>query len=215
MILYLFTMLALASPIKDPVAAALNNFHHVVSYRVTLRSRSDGSTTIIRYFFKKPGFVRMEFIKPHNGAVLVYNPAKKEAQLRPLGFFKYLVLTLAPNNKLIISPTGHRVDASDPGTFLETVKALAERGNIKIVGEEKIGGQEALIVEVQGGEGIANSFGIHRYLLWLDTRTLLPLKTESFDLRDKKVEEVLMDDPEINIDLPDSLFDLRSYDQKY
>jgi hypothetical protein len=208
MIIYLFLLFALVTPLKDPVAAALESFRHVASYRVTLRSQSNGSATIIRYFFRKPGFIRMEFIKPHNGAVLVYNPEKREAQLRPFGFLKSLVLTLDPDSKLITTPMGHRVDASDPGTFLETVKKLAEHGEARTMGNEKVGGQEALIVEVQGEEGIADKEGIHRYLLWLDVRTLLPLKTKSFDLRGKQVEEVLMDDPEININLPYSLFDL-------
>jgi hypothetical protein len=208
MIINFFLLLTLATPIKDPVAAALESFRHVASYRVTLRSRSDGSAAIIRYYFRKPGFVRMEFIKPHNGAVLVYNPVKKEAQLQPFGFLKSLVLTLDPDNRLITTPKGHRVDASDLGTFLETVKKLAERGKIMIMGNKKVGGKDALIVDVQGEDGIVVSDGIHRYLLWLDIRTLLPLKTKSFDLRNKPVEEVLMDDPEINIDLPDSLFDL-------
>jgi hypothetical protein len=208
MIINFFLLLALTSPLRDPVATALESFRHVASYRVTIRSRSEGSATIIRYFYRKPGFVRMEFIKPHNGAVLVYNPVKKEAQLQPFGFIKSLVLTLAPDNRLITTPTGHRVDASDPGAFLERVKKLAEHGKIVTMGNEKIGGKEALIVDVQGEEGFVVSGGIHRYLLWLDIGTLLPLKTKSFDLRNEPVEEVLMDNPEINIDLPDSLFDL-------
>lgn len=150
----------------------------------------------------------MEFIKPHNGAVLVYNPVKKEARLRPFGFIKSLVLTLDPDSRLITTSRGHRVDSSDPGTLLEAVKELAVHGKIMIMGNEKVGGQEALVVGVTGEDGIANSDGIHHYLLWLDTKTLLPLKTKAFDLRNEPVEEVLMDNPEINIDLPDYFFDL-------
>ncbi len=81
----------------------------------------------------------MEFIEPHKGAVLVYNPEKKEARLRPFGFFKPLVLTLSPDNRLIATPRGHRVDASDPGAPLETVKKLADRGKMAIMGHVKVG----------------------------------------------------------------------------
>ena len=110
MLPYLLLMIALASAsiAGDPLDAALAGYGKVVAYRVTLRSRSDASSETIRYFFKRPGFVRMEFIEPHKGAILVYNPEEKKARLRPFGFMKPLVLTLSPDNSLITSPRGHR-----------------------------------------------------------------------------------------------------------
>jgi hypothetical protein len=199
---------ALASSINNPLASALESFHNIATYRVTIRSESGGSRQTIRYFYKRPGFVRMEFLKPHKDAVLVYSPVTKKARLRPFGFLRPLVLTLAPDSGLITSPQGHRVDASDLGAFLETVKILAERGITRTIGNEEIGDRSALLVDVRGGEGITVSGNIHRYLLWLDAGTLLPLKTRSFTADDAPVEDVLMDDLEINVELPDSLFAL-------
>ena len=199
---------ALASSINNPVASALESFHRVATYRVTIQSKSGGSHHIIRYFFKRPGFVRMEFIKPHKESVLVYSPATKKARLRPFGFLKPFVLTLPPDSGLITTPQGHRVDASDLGAFLETVETLAGKGISRIMGYEKIGDRQALLVDVRGGEGITVNGNIHRYLLWLDARTLLPLRTQSFAADETLVEDVVMDDLEINVDLPDSLFEL-------
>ena len=93
---FLFLMLALAATQTDPLDVAAASYQRVVSYRVTVHSTGGSSKETLRYFFKRPGFVRMEFIEPHNGAILVYNPRKKEARLRPFGFVKPLVLTLNP-----------------------------------------------------------------------------------------------------------------------
>jgi outer membrane lipoprotein-sorting protein len=204
----LLLYLALVSSVNSPLASALESFHRVATYRVTIQSVSGGSRHIIRYFFKRPGYVRMEFIKPHKEAVLVYSPHTKKARLRPFGFLKPFVLTLPPDSGLITSPQGHRVDASDLGAFLETVETLADKGKSRLMGNEKIGDRQALLVDVRGGEGITVNGNIHRYLLWLDARTLLPLRTQSFAADETLVEDVVMDDLEINVDLPDSLFGL-------
>lgn len=208
MIIQSLLLLALTAPPSDQVVASVESFRHVASYRVTIRSQSDDSLEIIRYFFKKPGYVRMEFIKPHKGAVLVYNPEKKKARLRPFGFLKPLVLTLDPDSSLITSPTGHRVDFSDMGAFLETVEKLAEHGKSRITGTAMVGKKEVLLVDVRGEEGVTVNGAVHRYLLWLDPQTMLPLRTQAFDAGGKPVEDVIMDDLEINVDLADSLFDL-------
>lgn len=210
MLFYLLLLFALASaPVsQDPLDAALESYQKVSSYRVTLRSRSDASSETIRYFFKRPGFVRMEFIKPHKGAILVYNPEKKEVRLRPFGYLKPLVLSLSPDSSLISSSRGHRVDASDIGAFLETAKKLRGKGKSKILGDEVAGGRKALLVAVEGEGRFTVAGNVHRYLLWLDAENFLPLKTTSFDVSGAIVEEVLMDDLEVNTELPDSLFKL-------
>lgn len=204
----LLLALASAPAATDPLDAALESYQKVSSYRVTLRSRSDGSSEIIKYTFKKPGFVRMEFIKPHKGAILVYNPRKKEVRLRPFGFMRPVVLTLSPDSSLIASSRGHRVDASDIGAFLETARKLRGSGRSKILGDEVVRGRKAVMVAIEGEGDSTVAGNVHRYLLWLDAESFLPLKTTSYDGSGAVVEEVLMDDLEVNIELPDSLFKL-------
>jgi outer membrane lipoprotein-sorting protein len=174
---------------------------------VTINSRSDGDSQSIRYFYKSPGYVRMEFIRPHKGAVILYSPVTKKARVRPFVFLRSLVLTLSPRNSLITSPAGHRVDASDMGSLLKEASTLADQGRMAVVGSEKVSGRETLLVEVNGaGNSVVNG-GVHRYLLWLDVRTFLPVRTKSFNISDEMLEDVVMDDLEIDPDLPDSLFE--------
>ena len=202
----LLLSIILTSSHSDPVAAAIASYSSVVSYRVTLRSRSEVSYEIIRYYYKRPGFVRMEFTKPHNGAVIVYNPLKREARLRPFPWMNSFILTLSPENRLIKDPRGHMLDKSDIGVLLKAVMELQKMGKTEILKDEAIGGRPSIMLKVEGNADYVVD-GVHRYILWLDKVIFLPLKAASFDKNGRSIEEVLMDDLEVNIDLPDSLFD--------
>jgi hypothetical protein len=59
MLAQLLLYLALTSSISNPLASALESFHCVATYRVTIQSIRGDSRQIVRYFFKRPGFVRM------------------------------------------------------------------------------------------------------------------------------------------------------------
>lgn len=195
--------LALSQPVyADPVDEALSSFVRLGGYKVTLRSSSG---EVIRYSFKKPGYIRMEFEKPHKGAVLVYDPFKKEALLRPFGFLKSLEMRMGPEDRLIRSSRGHTVDESDIGSLLRNVKTLKEDGFIEAAGEEKIGGRDAIVVEVRGKGGFEVD-GISRYRLWLDKALMLPLKAEAYSSSGELLEGVLMDDIEADPAFPADFF---------
>ena len=196
-------MAAIALGSKDPVTAALESFGSVETYAVTLDSNR--GSEVIRYYYKKPGFVRMEFITPHKGAVLVYDPFKKEVSLRPFGFLKPLVLHLSPENTLIRSPDGHTVDKSDIGELLRTIDGLRKNGRLTVIGDGEVNGRKVTVVEVEGRpEGPS---GRGRYRLWLEKESKLPLKVESYD-SSGKAEEVVMDDLEVNPPLPGGVFSI-------
>ncbi len=205
MTLWFSLFIALTPVMSDPISAAIENYENIHSYQVTLRSYGDEPEEIIRYYYKKPGFIKMEFIKPYRGAVLVYNPSKDEVKLRPFGFLKPLVLTMAPDNSLITSSRGHRVDESDIGALLDMVKRLQLQGKTEIQGEEILGGKKTIRVSVKGNEDFTVD-SIHRYLLWLDVKTYLPLKVSAYSIDDELIEEVMMDDLEINIDFHEDYF---------
>ncbi len=206
MFFILIVLLVMTSSDHEPISAAIENYKNLQSYSVTLRSRNNDSSEEIKYYYKKPGFIRMEFIRPHKGAVLVYNPLRKEVRLRPFGFFKSFVLTLSPDNKLIKSSRGHTVDESDIGALLKMVKKLQSNGKTDIIGDESVNGKTTSVTSVEG-EGDFAVEGIHRYVLWFDKKTFLPLKVSAYDLKGGLIEEVLMDDLEINSEIKDSFFE--------
>ena len=78
-----------------------------------LKSYNDGKAEIIRYYFKKPGYVRMEFVAPFNGAVLIYSPLTKQAKLWPFGYRSFPSFNLSPDNGLIQSRIATRGEGID------------------------------------------------------------------------------------------------------
>ena len=197
---------ALGAADIDPVNAAIERYQAVESYQLTLRSSSGGNESeIIHYYYKKPGFVRMEFSQPFSGAVLVYSPSTKEIRLRPFGALKFPVFTLSPESRMAHSSSGHRVDRSDVGSLLQNVKTLQENGATEIMGEEEVGGRQALHIAISGRDNFSVE-GVHRYDLWLETRTLWPLKVASHDTKNVLIETVLMNDLQINPVFPDDFF---------
>jgi outer membrane lipoprotein-sorting protein len=190
----------------SPLADAIEHYRTVETYQVTLRSSHADGEDQLRYYYRKPGFVRMEFIRPHVGAVLVYSPLTQRARVWPLGVGHFPELSLNPHNPFIRSPGGQSIDQSDVGALFENVRTLLEQGQVEVAGEENMDGRTALHLVVTGAPGQAVA-GVHRYELWLDTASQFPLKVISRDQTDAVIETVTMDDLEINIPLAATLFD--------
>ena len=147
----------------------------------------------------------MEFIRPHAGALLVYDPTTKKVTLRPFGFAKALALTVKPDNMLVKSVHGHQVDSSDIGALLRRVSLLQKNGRTTILGTEKVKESRTLMVSVEGENSFALE-GTHRILLNLDETTWLPLKVRAFDTAGNLLEEVLLDGLKTNVTFDDALF---------
>ena len=193
------------TPPADPLANAIEHYHTVESYRVTIHSTHANGEEYIRYYYKKPGFVRMEFIHPHDGALLIYNPDTKRVRVWPFGAGYSPEFSLSPGNSLIQSLSGTRVDHSDVGTLFENIRLLREGGNTEMLGEESIGGHTVLHLVVTGSDGFAVA-RVHRSELWLDTTSQFPVKVISSDLRNIIIESVILEELEINATLPEMLF---------
>lgn len=196
---------ALSGANADLLTDAMARYNKVESYRVTIRSTHADAHEHLRYFFQKPGFVRMEFIRPHAGAVLVYSPLTQRVRLWPFGIGRFPELNLSPTNPLIQSSRNQRVDQSDVGVLLGNVQRLAQGGSLGSADEQALAGRPVLHLSVTG-MGDLTVAGVHRYELWLDAASLFPLKVISRDLQDVIIETVHMEDAEINVPLPMTLF---------
>lgn len=188
-----------------PLADAIAHYQTVETYRVTIHSfHADGEEHIV-YYYKKPGYVRMEFIKPHSGSLLVYNPNTRRVRLWPFGFGRFPELNLSPGNPLIQSTKGQRVDHSDVGVLFENIRSLQQGGKTEVLGEENMDGHKVLHLVVTGADNFSVA-GVHRHELWLDMESLFPVKGISRDIHDAILETVTMEALEINLALPDAMF---------
>ncbi|MDG0023887.1 DUF1571 domain-containing protein [Trinickia sp. Y13] len=189
-------------PDRDPIADAQARFDALANYQVTLASAAAGAEPVeIRYSYRKPGFVRMDCIRPHAGTTLVYSPETGKVTLWPFGFGRLPKLALSPDNPVIQSPQGHRIDRSDIGVLLVNIRELQRHGDTQVVGVETIGTRRASHVIVTGepGQRVA---GVCRYELWFDLGLGLPVKAASEGAWGKLIETVLLDD--LRIDVPES-----------
>jgi outer membrane lipoprotein-sorting protein len=201
----LMLALLLLGDTQDPIQRAAEHYQTVAAYQVMVKSSSGDKTEIIRYYFRKPGYVRMEFIKPFRGAVLIYDPVERQARLWPFGYGTFPALTLSPENFLIRSPTGQRIDRSDVGVLYRNVQALQEHGKTEVAEAETAGGKETVHVTVEG-EGDFSVGTVHRYQLWLDRQTGFPVKGASYDVAGRLIEVVEMEELQVNPAFPDGFF---------
>ncbi len=188
-----------------PLANAIAHYQSVDSYRVTIHSfHADGEEHIL-YYFKRPGYVRMEFIRPHSGALLIYSPKTGRVRLWPFGYGHFPELNLSPGNPLIKSSPGQRVDHSDVGALFENMRILQEHGGTELLGQEMTDGRTVLHLNTTGSGEFAVD-GVHRIEWWLDAESLFPIKIMSWNAHGEMLETVNMDALEINLALPDTMF---------
>lgn len=190
-----------------PLEQAIAHYGTVESYRVTIRSSHAGSSgEHIVYYYLKPGFVRMEFISPHSGALLIYSPRTRLVRLWPFGYGHFPELHFNPENPLILASGGQHVDRSDVGVLFGDMHALQESGGTKVLGEEAMDGRTVLHLLTTGADDFTVT-GVHQYEMWLDSASQFPVKVISRNIHGAVVETVTMDELQVNPGLPETMFD--------
>ena len=215
MLLYMLSgvMLVMALFLPDssnPIQSAVNYYQQVDTYQAIIKSSNGDQSNnpdIMRYYYKKPGYVRMELIaSKFNDAVLIYSPVTEQVKLWPFGYGNFPSFSLSPENKLIQSMSGQRVDRSDLGALYQNAMLLQNRGKTTVIGPESIAGQAALHLAIEAEHGFSVS-GVSRFQLWLDVATGFPLKVMSYKADGGLIELVEMSDYQINPIFPTGFFD--------
>jgi hypothetical protein len=73
------------------------------------------------YTFKKPHWIRLDFQKPHSGMVIVYPDENGEAIIRLAALAGFLRLHVAPDNPLLSTGSGQRIDETDLGLLIQNM----------------------------------------------------------------------------------------------
>lgn len=165
--IYLFIALPVWGE-DDPLLVEMTSkFNALENYTTLLDSEGEGERSKIFYTYKKPGFIRMDFIQPHKGAMLIFNPIQNKVTLRPFSkwFFKF---NLDPRNRLITDSKGHTVDQSDIGTLIHSVMVSARKGTVTHLPTATL---ENITCQRLRVESIKTT-----YLLWIHSELHLPIK---------------------------------------
>lgn len=169
--LLVWLYLSIAAPVwgeDDPLLAEMTHkFNVLKNYTTLLDSEGDGDRSKIFYTYKKPGFIRMDFIQPHKGAMLIFNPIENKVTLRPFSkwFFKF---NLDPRNRLITDSKGHTVDQSDIGSLIRSIVVSAREGSVTHLPPATLENIACQRIRVQNAETT--------YLLWIHSELRLPIK---------------------------------------
>ena len=198
----------------DPIQHMVDYFCKVDRYQVTIQSsQSDHSlldrrlfqSSTLCYYFKRPGHVRIKFIHPFAGAVIIYDPGSKVARLWPLGFPHFPDFSLDPGSRLIQNSSGQRVDRSDVGVLYQNVQTLQQHGKTTLAESVTINGKNTLHLIVEGFDYFSIA-GVHRFQLWVDQATVFPIKVTSHDVMNKVLEVVEFEHLQVNPALPPDFF---------
>lgn len=201
MLLALAVAATLIGIIPDELSRAIDNYHQVESYAVTIHSTSANNNPHIQYYYKKPGFVRMDFIEPHDGAVLICSPMTRRVNLWPFGVGHFPKLNLNPNNSLIRGDGGQRIDHSDIGTLFSNIRVLAIEGTTESNPLDPYG----MHITITGNK-YSRDDDVHRYELWLNSKNGFPSKVISYNHQNEVIETVVMENLKVNIQLPEGFF---------
>jgi outer membrane lipoprotein-sorting protein len=200
MILLLWLSLLVAVPAwgkDDPLLAEMTEkFNVLTNYTTLLDSEGEGERSKIFYSYKKPGFIRMDFIQPHKGATLIYNPTTNTVTLRPFSEWSFK-FNLDPENRLITDSKGHTVDQSDIGALIRSIVVSAHEGSVTHLPPET---HENLICPRLRVEGAKTT-----YLLWIHPELRLPIKVVKLFPNGEK-EMVFLRKLAVNVSLDDALF---------
>ena len=74
------------------------------------------------YTFRKPNQLRIDMHSPQPGTVLIYPDRGGKVALRPGGWTGFVTLHLAPDNAMLASGSGQRIDQSDFGLLLRNMR---------------------------------------------------------------------------------------------
>lgn len=180
-------------PLLSEMTAA---FNALTNYTTLLDSEGEGERSKILYTYKKPGFIRMDFIQPHKGSLLVFNPITNKATLRPFGQW-FFAFDLDPGNRLITDAKGHTVDQSDIGALIRAIQVSGREGSVSPLPPETLENLVCPGIRVEGAKTT--------YLVWVHPKLRLPVKVvKLFGGGEKEV--VFLRNLVVDTSLDDTLF---------
>jgi hypothetical protein len=181
---------------------AVTNYQARVEVRVYRRDGSYSARKFL-YTFKKPNLVRLDFVTPYPGMVLVYPDSEGKVVLRPPGWARFFKFRLAPDDPLLTVSAGQRIDQTDMGLLIGNIagSVTAERRGPIEVSEDRNGIRVRVLAEDHFREGV-----VTLYLFLIDRKLRLPVEVRESNRKGGLERAVFFRDIRTNINLPDKTF---------
>ena len=152
-------------------------------------------TDVMKYSFKKPKSIRMDWIEPKKvrGQLAVYHG--KELKVVPT--WLPVAVTLDPDSKKATGGSKYRIYDSDLGAISEMIlNTLKAAESVEFVEN----GSKTVKILVKTDKD--------KNLIWIDRRYNLPVKIERFNHENKLIDGFTIEELELNVGLDDEFFDI-------
>lgn len=170
------------------------------------RGESAPEETRLLYRYKKPGKIRIDFIRPRKGWTLVYPSDRGKVVLRPSGFLSFLKFSLDPDNSLLTVWPGQQVTQTDLGLLIEHIARSLTDQRLGPVEISRVEGDLVIRVEAENHflDGVPT-----KYEFFVDANRWLPtgVSEDIPELRRKR--RIRFQEIQVDPGLPGSLFELR------
>ena len=191
---------------------------YVCLYDKEEQSISKGAQQKIRFYFRKPFDVRMEWLDARGGVdqTAVYRQGFNDGNVlaHESGLLGTLTgtLQLDPNESLALSDSGHPITDVGIGKIIDRARKDATNPRIasNFSGEESLDGRPAYKFEFTaiGDAGVGGLAAARIALIWIDRDLKLPVKLELYDAARALLERHQFKQMRVNQKLGDKIFAL-------
>lgn len=155
------------------------------------------------YTFEKPNRIRLDFLSPDPGMILVYPDADGKVIMKPAGLLSPLTFHLALDDPLLQTPSGQQINQTDLGTLIRNIRHSVtdqRRGPISISTDK-----DSVRIEVLADDHFRKEFET-RYQFVIGKARWLPLEVDAATTKGVPTEKVVFRRFRENIDVPDGFF---------
>ena len=179
--------------------ASVNDYHAHMEIKTY---KKDGSfqTKKFLYTFKKPKKIRLDFESPYAGMIVIYPDQDGKVVLR-----RFFTFHLAPDNFFLRDSSGQRIDQTDMGLLIEKMaESLTDhrRGALEMTEDE-----QEIRIRVAADDHFRKGV-VTQYQFFIDKKLFLPVRVEELTTGGLLERTVVFRSLKMNIDVPDSFFQL-------
>ncbi len=214
-VLLLIANSAYAYNVKQLFIEMRQRFNEINDFACIMRDyqAKDGESEryVYDFYYKKPEKVRMDIIggDKNIGTVLIYRNGKVKVKAGR-GLVSLFTFSLDPRNKRVRGLNGFTVNESAGNYFLDMHIENLESFESRILREEKLDGDEALVIELVSKD-LDKTDLIARELVWIDKERMLLLKFIFYDKDGNIMQSTQYENLKLNVGLNDKLFKKPSY----
>jgi outer membrane lipoprotein-sorting protein len=171
----------------------------------TIIFEKDGSfkTEKSVYTFKKPKWIRLDFVSPHPGMIMVYPDRDGKVLVKPGGLLSKLRFHLMLDDPLLETPSGQRMNQTDLGLLIKNIRHSVtdqRRGPVSI-SEDKDTIQIQVLADDHFREGVET-----RYRFLISKELWLPVEVGRSTTNDVQDGRIIFRNLRTNINVSDDLF---------